>query len=70
VRGIKTAAAIWITGAVGLAVATAFWPLGLSVGIATAVILWGADMFPVMGARQQEPRDDTNARSYGKDDKP
>src|SRR6266511_3038076 len=36
VRGIKTAAAIWITGAIGLAIATSFWWLGAIVGLATA----------------------------------
>ena len=44
VRGIKTAAAIWITGALGLAVGTGFWWLGLIVGIAVAVILFIADI--------------------------
>jgi putative Mg2+ transporter-C (MgtC) family protein len=69
VRGIKTAAAIWITGAVGLAIATAFWPLGLSVGLATAAILWLADLVPVVG-REREGEEDTDERSYGKVDKP
>jgi putative Mg2+ transporter-C (MgtC) family protein len=46
VRGIKTAAAIWITGAIGLAIGTSFYWLGLIVGVATAVILFVADMFP------------------------
>ncbi len=43
VRGIKTAAAIWITGAVGLAIGTWFWVLGVIVGLATGVILFVAD---------------------------
>jgi putative Mg2+ transporter-C (MgtC) family protein len=43
VHGIKTAAAIWITGAIGLAIGTWFWWLGTIVGIATAVILGVAD---------------------------
>ena len=51
VRGIKTAAAIWITGAIGLAIGTSFYWLGIIVGIATAVILFIADIFP--GTRQQ-----------------
>jgi putative Mg2+ transporter-C (MgtC) family protein len=51
VRGIKTAAAIWITGAIGLAIGTSFFWLGIIVGITTAVILFIADMFP--GTRQQ-----------------
>jgi len=43
VRGIKTAAAIWITGAIGLATGTGFWWLGIIVGLATALILFVAD---------------------------
>lgn len=43
VRGIKTAAAIWITGAIGLAIGTWFWVLGVVVGCATALILFVAD---------------------------
>jgi putative Mg2+ transporter-C (MgtC) family protein len=51
VHGIKTAAAIWITGAIGLAIGTSFWWLGVIVGIVTAGVLFIADMFP--GTRQQ-----------------
>jgi putative Mg2+ transporter-C (MgtC) family protein len=51
VPGIKTAAAIWITGAVGLAIGTSFYWLGMIVGVATAIILFIADLFP--GTRQQ-----------------
>ena len=43
VHGIKTAAAIWITGAIGLAIGTWFWILGVVVGIATALILYITD---------------------------
>lgn len=39
VRGIKTAAAIWITGAIGLAIGTWFWVLGIIIGVATGLIL-------------------------------
>jgi rhodanese-related sulfurtransferase len=42
-RGIKTAAAIWITGAIGMAIGTGFWWLGPVVGMATAIILFVAD---------------------------
>lgn len=45
VRGIKTAAAIWITGAIGLAIATWFYWLGIIVGVATLLILYIADRF-------------------------
>jgi putative Mg2+ transporter-C (MgtC) family protein len=46
VRGIKAAAAIWITGASGLSIATAFWPLGLGAAAVTAVVLFIADSYP------------------------
>jgi putative Mg2+ transporter-C (MgtC) family protein len=45
VRGIKTAAAIWITGAIGMSIATWFHWLGIIVGIATLAILYVADRF-------------------------
>src|SRR3954467_5087564 len=35
VKGIKAAAAVWITGAVGLAIATSYWWLGIMVGALT-----------------------------------
>lgn len=57
VKGIKAAAAIWITGALGLAIATSYWPLGLVVGIVTSVVLFIADRFPdeVREAKQEDP---------------
>ena len=56
VKGIKAAAAVWITGAIGLAVATSYWWLGLIVGTATVVILFVADSFPdVVREEKQEP---------------
>lgn len=57
VRGIKTAAAIWITGAIGLAAGTGFWWLGLIVGLAVAAILFVADLYPQQG-RQEEDREE------------
>src|SRR5215217_594816 len=33
VKGIKAAAAIWITGALGLAIATSYWWLGVTSGL-------------------------------------
>jgi putative Mg2+ transporter-C (MgtC) family protein len=55
VKGIKAAAAIWITGALGLAIATNYWGLGLVVGLVTAIILFVADSFPdeVREAKQE-----------------
>ena len=45
VRGIKTAAAIWITGVIGMSIATWFYWLGITVGAATFLILYFADRF-------------------------
>jgi putative Mg2+ transporter-C (MgtC) family protein len=46
VRGIKAAAAVWITGAIGLAIGTSYWWLGITVGIVTVTVLIVADHFP------------------------
>jgi putative Mg2+ transporter-C (MgtC) family protein len=46
VHGIKAAASVWITGAIGLAVGTAFWWLGVSVGVVTVAVLYISDSFP------------------------
>ena len=46
VRGIKAAAAVWITGGIGLAVGTSYWWLGVTVGVVTALVLFIADLFP------------------------
>jgi putative Mg2+ transporter-C (MgtC) family protein len=46
VRGIKAAAAVWITGAIGLAIGTSYWWLGITVGIITAAIMLISDSFP------------------------
>ena len=46
VKGIKAAAAVWITGAIGLACATSYWWLGLTVGVLTVLIMFVADSFP------------------------
>ena len=60
VKGIKAAAAIWITGALGLAIATSYWPLGLVVGLVTATVLFVADQFPdeLREEKQEEPVSD------------
>jgi putative Mg2+ transporter-C (MgtC) family protein len=59
VRGIKAAAAVWITGAIGLAIGTAFWWLGVTVGALTVLILWVADALPDrVRERKQEWKDD------------
>lgn len=55
VKGIKAAAAIWITGALGIPIATSYWPLGLIAGAMTALIMYVADSFPdeVREAKQE-----------------
>lgn len=55
VRGIKTAAAVWITGAIGLAIGTWFWWLGVILGLATATILFVSDLMPLGGRQAEEP---------------
>ncbi len=56
VKGIKAAAAVWITGAVGLAIATSYWWLGVIVGAVTAVIMFVSDTFPdPVREEKQEP---------------
>jgi putative Mg2+ transporter-C (MgtC) family protein len=56
VKGIKAAAAVWITGAIGLAVATSYWWLGLIVGVVTVVVMFIADSFPdPVREEKQEP---------------
>ena len=64
VKGIKDAAAIWITGALGLAIATSYWPLGLVVGLVTATVLFVADRFPdeLREEKQEEPVSDPAKR--------
>jgi putative Mg2+ transporter-C (MgtC) family protein len=62
VHGIKTAAAIWITGAIGLAMGTAAWWLGVIAAVATALILFVTDMMSGE-QRQEEGKAQTEARS-------
>ncbi len=50
VRGIKTAASVWIAGAIGMAIGMGYWWLGGLVGIATLLILFITDTLT--------PRDD------------
>ena len=57
VKGIKAAAAIWITGALGLAIATSYWWLGITVGLVTVAVMFVADSFPdeVREEKQETP---------------
>lgn len=58
VRGIKAAAAVWITGAIGLAVGTSYWWLGITVGIVTVLVLFVADRFPDP-VREEKQKEET-----------
>lgn len=61
VKGIKAAAAVWITGALGLAVATSYWPLGITVGFVTAMVMFISDSFPDrVREAKQEPQGRTD----------
>jgi putative Mg2+ transporter-C (MgtC) family protein len=64
VKGIKAAAAIWITGALGLAIATSYWWLGVTVGLVTATIMFVADRFPdeVREEKQETPTSNSDAK--------
>jgi putative Mg2+ transporter-C (MgtC) family protein len=56
VKGIKAAAAVWITGAIGLAIATSYWWLGITVGLVTVGVMYVADSFPdPVREEKQEP---------------
>ena len=46
VRGVKAAAAVWITGAIGMAIGTSYWWLGITVGVVTFVVMFVSDSFP------------------------
>ncbi len=65
VRGIKAAAAVWITGAIGLAIGTSFWWLGVIVGLLTSTILFISDNFPYRSGAG-EPLEETNDKNVKK----
>jgi putative Mg2+ transporter-C (MgtC) family protein len=46
VKGVKAAAAVWITGAIGLAIGTSLWWLGITVGMVTFLVMFVSDSFP------------------------
>jgi putative Mg2+ transporter-C (MgtC) family protein len=64
VKGIKAAAAVWITGALGLAIATSYWWLGITVGLVTAAVMFVADSFPdeVREEKQETPNPESNGK--------
>ena len=56
VKGVKAAAAVWITGAIGMAIGTSYWWLGITVGLVTGVVMFVADSFPDrVREEKQEP---------------
>ena len=61
VRGVKAAAAVWITGAIGLAIGTSFWWLGITVGAVTFAVMFVADSFPDPEREEKLEEDDDNA---------
>jgi putative Mg2+ transporter-C (MgtC) family protein len=61
VRGVKAAAAVWITGAIGLAIGTSFWWLGITVGAVTFAVMFVADSFPDPEHEEKLEEDDDNA---------
>lgn len=57
VKGIKAAAAVWITGVIGLAIAMSYWLLGVTVGVVTVLVMFAADSFPDrIREEKQEPK--------------
>ena len=46
VKGVKAAAAVWITGAIGMAIGTSYWWLGITVGVVTFAVMFVSDSFP------------------------
>ena len=64
VKGIKAAAAVWITGAIGLAVATSYWVLGVTIGVITMIVMFVADSFPdQVREEKQEPNQTDRAET-------
>jgi putative Mg2+ transporter-C (MgtC) family protein len=67
VKGIKAAAAVWITGALGLAIGTSYWGLGIVVGIVTAVVLFVADSLPDKSREDKQEPVKRKSRAESKD---
>lgn len=68
VRGIKAAAAVWITGAIGLAIATSYWWLAVIVGVVVVAVMFVADRFPdpVREEKQEGDAGDGGEAGYWK----
>ena len=68
IKGVKAAAAVWITGAIGMAIGTSFWWLGITVGALTFTIMFISDSFPdpVREEKQEEDTTGPKQSGYGK----
>jgi putative Mg2+ transporter-C (MgtC) family protein len=62
IRGVKAAAAVWITGAIGMAIGTSYWWLGVTVGVVTFVVMFVSDSFP---DPEREAKLEPDSRSDG-----
>ena len=63
VRGVKAAAAVWITGAIGMAIGTSYWWLGITVGAVTFAVRFVSDSFP-------DPEREATLAGASRDDTP
>jgi putative Mg2+ transporter-C (MgtC) family protein len=61
VKGIKAAAAVWITGAIGLAFATSYWQLGATVGMGTVIVMFISDRHPDRVREEKQEPTETEA---------
>lgn len=68
VRGIKAAAAVWITGAIGLAIGTSYWWLGATVAAVTITVMYVSDLFPdpVREEKQEDNAAEDNEAGHKK----
>lgn len=67
VKGIKAAAAVWITGAIGLAIGTSYWWLGITVGVVTILIMFISDSFPDPVREMKQEDENTSKEKNEKD---
>jgi putative Mg2+ transporter-C (MgtC) family protein len=65
VRGVKAAAAVWITGAIGLAIGTSYWWLGITVGAVTFLVMFVSDSFPDPVREEKQERETTSGDAAG-----
>ena len=67
VKGVKAAAAVWITGAIGMAIGTSYWWLGITVGVVTFATMFVSDSFPdpEREAKLEESAGDTDRGGAG-----